>query len=62
MKYFFPQAELNKIDNLGLGDLNCDNTDGLTKAANTLEEVVNLIDEIGLENLQKQLGIKLTFK
>ena len=58
---FFPQAELSKIDNLGLGDLDCNSPGDLTKAANTLEEVATLIDEIGLENLQQQLGINLPF-
>ena len=58
---FFPQAELSKIDNLGLGDLDCNSPGDLTKAADTLEEVATLIDEIGLESLQQQLGINLPF-
>ena len=35
MKSLFPQAELSKIDNLGLGDLDCNSPGDLTKAANT---------------------------
>ena len=58
---FFSQAEMMKIGNLGLGDLDCNTPGDLTKAANTLEEIATLIDEIGLENLQQQLGIKLPF-
>jgi len=54
-------AELNKIDNLGLGDLECGTPGDFTVAATTLEEVATLIDEIGLENLQEQLGINLPF-
>ena len=50
-----------KINNLGLGDLDCNSPGDLTKAASTLEEIATLIDEIGLENLQQQLGIKLPF-
>ena len=61
MKSLSPQAELSKIDNLGLGDLDCTSPGDLTKAANILEEVTILIDEIGLENLQQQLGINLPF-
>ena len=50
-----------KVDNLGLGDLDCNSPGDLTKAASTLEEIATLIDEIGLENLQQQLGINLPF-
>ena len=57
MKSLLPQAELSKIDNLGLGDLNCNSLGDLTRAANTLEEVATLIDEIGLANLLEQLYI-----
>ena len=57
----FFQAELSKVGNLGLGDLDCNSPGDLTKAANTLEEVATLIDEIGLANLQEQLGINLPF-
>ena len=52
---------MSKIDNLGLGDLNCNSLGDLTRAADTLEEVATLVDEIGLENLQQQLGINLPF-
>ena len=60
-KYIFLQAELNKIDNLGLDDLDCSTPGDLTKAATTLEEVATLIEEIGLDSLQDQLGINLPF-
>ena len=61
IKYIFLQAELNKIDNLGLGDLECGTPGDFSVAATTLEEVATLIDEIGLANLQEQLGINLPF-
>ena len=60
-EYIFLQAELNKIDNLGLGDLDCSTPGDFTKAATTLEEVATLVDEIGLASLQEQLGINLGF-
>ena len=52
---------MSKVGDLGLGDLDCNTPGDLTKAANTLEEVATLIDEIGLESLQQQLGINLPF-
>ena len=52
---------MSKIDNLGLGDLDCNSPGDLTRAASTLEEVATLIDEVGLESLQQQLGINLPF-
>ena len=55
------KAELSKIDNLGLGELDCNSPGDLTKAAKTLEEVATLIDEIGLDSLQQKLGINLPF-
>ena len=52
---------MRKIENLGIGNLDCNSPGDLTKAANTLEEVATLIDEIGLDSLQQQLGINLPF-
>ena len=52
---------MNKIDNLGLGDLDCSTPGDFSKAATTLEEVATLVDEIGLASLQEQLGINLSF-
>ena len=49
------------IANLGLGDQNCNSPGDLTRAADTIEEVATLIDEVGLESLQQQLRINLPF-
>jgi len=55
-------GELNKIsDDLGVGDLSCETPGDFTIAANTLEDVATLIDDIGLKSLQEQLGVDLSF-
>ena len=51
---------MNKIGNLGLGDLDCSRPGDFSVAADTMEEVATLIDEVGLEQLQKQLGVDLS--
>merc|ERR1719516_246774 len=51
--------ELNTIGDLGLGDLDCSRPGDFSLAADTLDDVATLIDEVGLEELQKQLGVDL---
>ena len=55
------QGELNKIGNLGLGELDCNHPGDFRVAADTLEGLATIIDEIGIESLQQQLGINLDF-
>ena len=52
---------MNKIKDLGLGDLDCSRPGDLSLAAKTMEDVATLIDDIGLEDLQEQLGVDLSF-
>jgi len=54
-------AELNKIDDLGVGDLDCNTPGDFTVAAKTLDDVATLIDDIGLVSLQQQLGVDFSF-
>ena len=55
------QNELAKIGNLDLGELDCSKPGNMTIAANTLEELASIIDDIGLKKLQAELGIDISF-
>ena len=57
----FVQNELNKIGDLGVGELNCNRPGDFTLAADTMDEVATLIEEVGLDNLQQQLGVDFSF-
>ena len=59
--YFSWQAQLNKIDNLGLGEIDCTRPGDFSVAANTMEDLAAIIDEVGIDQLQKQLGVDLSF-
>ena len=57
------QTQLNKIDNfdLGLGELDCNRPGDVSVAAGTMEDLATIIDEVGIEQLQNQLGVDLSF-
>ena len=44
-----------------MGDLDCNRPGDLSLAAETMEDIATLIDEVGLEDLQEQLGVDLSF-
>jgi len=52
--------QLEKLQKAGLSDSGCVNGD-LTKAADIMDELATLIEEVGLEALEKQLGVDLSF-
>merc|ERR1712130_42990 len=54
-------AQLNKIDNHGLGETDCTRPGDFSVAANTMEDLATIIDEVGIEQLEKQLGVDLSF-
>merc|ERR1712018_243610 len=54
-------AQLNKIDNLGLGELDCTRPGDFSVAASTMEDLAAIIDEVGIEALEQQLGFDLSF-
>merc|ERR1711884_106510 len=54
-------AQLNKIDNLDLGTLDCTRPGDFSVAAQTLEDLSVIIEDVGIEALQKQLGLSLDF-
>merc|ERR1711874_717471 len=54
-------AELNKIGSLDIGTLDCDRPGDFSVAAHTLEDLATIIEDVGVEALQEQLGINLSF-
>ena len=44
-----------------MGDLDCSRPGNLSLAAETMEDIATIIDEVGLEDLQEQLGVDLSF-
>ena len=53
--------ELRKITDLGPIESECNSAGDFSQAARRLEELANLIEDIGLDKLQEQLGINLSF-
>ena len=53
--------ELRKIKDLGPIEIECNSSGDFSQAARRLEELANLIEDIGLDKLQEQLGIDLSF-
>jgi len=54
-------AELTKLDTVGLGESDCSQHGDISAAAQTLEDLATLIDEVGIENLREQLGADIDF-
>merc|ERR1712241_922910 len=54
-------AQLNKIENLGLGETDCSRPGDFSVAASTMEDLATIIDEVGIEQLEQQLGVDLSF-
>merc|ERR1712042_409257 len=54
-------AQLNKIDDLGFGTTDCNRPGDFSIAASAMEDPSTIIDEVGIEKLQKELGINLSF-
>lgn len=50
-------VQLRKIDLVELGSLDCSRHGDLSAAADTMDDLATLVDEIGLENLEEQLGL-----
>ena len=59
--HFHLKAQLNKIDNMDLGTLDCTRPGDFSVAAQTLEDLSVIIEDTGVEALQEQLGINLNF-
>ena len=55
----FVQANINKLGDLDLGDLECNKAGSFKVAAETMDDLATLIEDIGLENLCNQLDLGL---
>ena len=45
------------MKDIDVGDLDCDAED-LNSAAASMEDLANIIQEVGIENLKQQLGVE----
>ena len=61
LKKLFLQIELQSVRDLNIGYLDCSGSD-LASAAGNLEEVAELIEEVGLERLRQVLGINTSLE
>ena len=52
---------MEKVDGLDLGTLDCDSPGDFSLAAQTLDDLADVIEDVGIENLQEQLGVDLSF-
>ena len=46
---------------MGLGTLDCTRPGDFSAATATLDDLATIIEDVGIENLQRQLGIDLYF-
>ena len=51
------QTQLQQMKDIDVGDLDCDAED-LNSAAASMEDLANIIQEVGIENLKRQLGVE----
>ena len=52
---------MTKLDTLDLGASDCSQHGDISAAAQTLDDLATLIEDVGLENLQEQLGADFAF-
>merc|ERR1712106_161939 len=54
-------ANINKLGDLDLGTLECDTPGSFKVAADTLDDLAGIIEEVGIDKLTEQLGLDLDF-
>jgi len=54
-------AQIQTMKDLDIGFNTCKEGQDLSSAADTMEDLANIIEDVGIENLRKQLGINLAF-
>ena len=59
--FFFMQVNINKLGDLDLGTLECDTPGSFKVAADTLDDLAGIIEDVGIEKLAEQLGLDLDF-
>ena len=52
---------MSKIDPQDLGTLDCSTPGDFSLAKATLKDLATIIDDVGIDSLQEQLGINLSF-
>ena len=55
------QTQVRMLGDLGLGSLECDNHGSFKVAANTMDDIANLVEEVGAEALCNQLDLDECF-
>ena len=51
------QTQLQQMKDIDVGDLDCSGTD-LNGAASSMEDLANIIQEVGIDTLKLQLGVE----
>ena len=51
------QTQLQQMKDIDVGDLDCSGTD-LNGAAASMEDLANIIQEVGIDTLKLQLGVE----
>ena len=51
------QAKINKLGDLDLVSINCNTLDSSKLVANTLDDLAGIIEDVGMDNLCKQLDL-----
>ena len=52
------QAAINKSSLVDVGSLDCNRPGDTSLAAQTLDDIADLVAEVGIEQLAKQLGVE----
>ena len=55
------QGQIQTMKDLDLGYNSCTEKQDLASAADNMDDLANIIEEVGMENLRKQLGINVLF-
>jgi len=53
-------GQLNKIENLGISNYDCSKQDDFSYVASIMEDLAKIIDEVGIKQLESQLGVDLS--
>ena len=55
------QASIKQLGDLDLGTLDCDTPGSFKVAADSLDDLAGIIEEVGIDKLSEQLGLDLDF-
>lgn len=57
----FTQGQIQTMKDLDFGYNSCTGKQDLASAADNMEDLANIIEDVGMDNLRKQLGLNLAF-